>query len=183
MRSFIAIDMENEEILQALKELSRVEADIKLVRPENLHITLKFLGEIPEDKIEDICRAMEASFSGYAPFEVSLEGMGAFPSLKYIRVIWIGFGENRERLIEMQEALEGNLKGLGFRPEKRGFDPHLTLGRVKSPRGKEELRDFLTNNRGRRFGPFLVDRVKLKKSVLTPKGPVYSTLKEVLLEA
>ncbi len=178
MRSFIAVDIKNEKIEAAAGELRKVKADVKAVEPQNLHLTLKFLGEIPEDAIEKIYAAMQASLKSFQPFEVSLRGIGTFPSLKYMRVVWIGIKEGREKLLEMQRSLEASLKELNFKPESR-FDPHLTIGRVKSPRGKEELKDFVLRHANADFGSAFVDRVELKKSVFTPKGPIYSTVRVV----
>lgn len=176
MRSFIAVDIKNEKIEAAVEELRKVKADVKVVEPQNLHLTLKFLGEIPEDVIEKIYAAMQASLKSFQPFSVSLRSIGVFPNLKYMRVVWIGFKEGREKLIELQHSLDANLRKLNFKPENR-FDPHLTIGRVKSPRGKEELKNFVLKHKDTDFGSAVIDKVELKKSVLTPKGAVYSTVK------
>lgn len=181
MRSFIAIDIRNEKVEEILEELRGIETGVKVVRPENLHITLKFLGEVAEGRINDIYSAMEDSFNPFEPFEVLLQGVGVFPSLKYMRVIWAGFKENGERIIEMQHKLDEGLARLNFKTEKR-FDPHLTLARVKSPRGKEELQDFVQRHKNTELGTFTVEKVELKKSVLTPKGPMYSTVREYELK-
>jgi len=176
MRSFIAVDIKNEKVEAAVEELKKVKADVKVVEPQNLHLTLKFLGEIPEDVIEKICVAMQESFKSFQPFNISLRSIGVFPSLKYMRVVWVGFEDGRKNLIEMQRSLDANLIGLKFKPENR-FDPHLTIGRVKSQRGKEELKNFVLKHKDADFGSAVVDKVELKKSVLTPKGPIYSTVK------
>lgn len=180
MRSFIAVDIKDEKVEAAVEELTKVKADVKIVEPQNLHLTLKFLGEIPEDVIEKIHAAMQASLKSFQPFEVSLRSIGVFPSLKYMRVVWVGFREGREKLIQMQRSLDANLRELNFKPEQR-FDPHLTIGRVKSQRGKEELRNFVLKHEDTDFGSALVDKVELKKSVLTPKGPIYSMVRVVEL--
>lgn len=176
MRSFIAIGFSNEKIEEVLRELAGVQADIKLVEPQNTHITLKFLGEIDEARVEEIYRAMKKSFEPFSKFNVSIQGLGAFPSTNYMRVVWAGFKDNREKLIELQRALDSNLSLLNFKKEKR-FEPHLTIGRVKSRRGKEELKAFVLKHRDTDFGSFSVDKIELKKSTLTPKGPIYSTVK------
>lgn len=180
MRCFIAVDVDNSLINPFLEELLEVGAALRPVKPENIHLTLRFLGEVPDDSIEGIKKAMDDSFSDFEPFETSLEGTGAFPSMNYMRVVWIGMKENRERLIEMQKALDKNLIPLGFDPDKR-FHPHLTLARVKSQMGKGKLKAFLSKNQERSFGKLKVDSVKLKKSVLSPKGPTYSTVGETKL--
>jgi len=180
MRCFVAVDVDNSLVCSFIEELSKVDAALKVVKPENLHLTLKFLGEIPEDSIDGILKAMDSSFSDFGSFEVPIYGTGAFPSLDYMRVVWVGLQENRERLIEMQSAIDRALVPLGFTAEKR-FHAHLTLARVKSQKGKRQLKEFLFENRERSFGNFIVDSVQLKKSVLTPKGPIYSTLGQTKL--
>ncbi|MEE8167648.1 MAG: RNA 2',3'-cyclic phosphodiesterase [Candidatus Hydrothermarchaeales archaeon] len=180
MRSFIAVALRNEKIQDVLEELRAVKADTKVVKPENLHLTLNFLGEIPQEKIDDIYDVMKNSLKT-SPFNVDLHGLGAFPSVKRIRVIWVGFRENADKFIQMNCDLEENLERLGFKREYR-FHPHLTIARVKSPRGKEELQALLEKYKDVNFGVLHVSKVELKKSVLTPKGPIYSTLREVTLE-
>lgn len=180
MRSFIAIEMRNEKVEAAVEELKKVKADVRVVEPQNLHLTLKFLGEISENSVEKIYTAMQLSLKSFQPFSVSLRSVGVFPSLKYMRVVWVGFKDGREKLIEMQRSLEPNLRELNFKPENR-FDPHLTIGRVKSQRGKEELKNFVLSHADTDFGSVAVDKVELKKSVLTPKGPIYSAVREARL--
>ena len=189
MRCFIAIDI-NESVRGAIgglqlklrRQSGLDQPEVKWPLPESIHLTLKFLGEVPDESIDGIKKAMDDSFSGFGPFEASLEGTGAFPSANYMRVVWVGMKENSERLIEMQKALDENLAQLGFAREKRRFHPHLTIARVKSQKGKEKLKMFINKNKERSFGKLKVDSVKLKKSVLSPKGPVYSTVGETKLK-
>jgi 2'-5' RNA ligase len=180
MRCFIAVNVDNPLVSSFIDELSEVGAALRLVKPENLHLTLKFLGEVEEDSIDDVQKAMDESLVGFGPFEVSLHGTGAFPSQNYMRVVWVGMQKNRERLIELQKAIDENLVPLGFAREKR-FHPHLTLARVKSQKGKAGLKAFISKNQERLFGKLKVGSVKLKKSVLSPKGPIYSTIGETKL--
>lgn len=178
MRAFIAIDVniENDRISRVLDCLKAIEG-VRVVGRENLHITLKFLGEIEEGRIDGIHDAMIASFKGYVPFEISLEGVGAFPRPDHARVVWVGVKRNGDRIVEMQKRLDRNLSRLGFKKEGR-FHPHVTVARVKSRRGKNELKDFILQHRDEKFGVLMVDKIELKKSVLTPKGAVYSVIKE-----
>ncbi|MEE8359156.1 MAG: RNA 2',3'-cyclic phosphodiesterase [Candidatus Hydrothermarchaeales archaeon] len=180
MRSFIAIEMESEAINSIRDQLRSANADIKFVEPGNLHLTLKFLGEIKDDLVDDIHNRMEESFKDFSRFEVQLRGVGVFPSLRYIKVVWVGIEENKEKLAKMQESLEDNISNLGFKKEGR-FKPHLTIGRVKSPRNKDKLAEIITTMKDKEVDKIKVDRVILKKSVLTPKGPIYTTLREVML--
>ncbi len=180
MRSFIAVDINNQRLLEALDELARTRADIKLVKPENLHMTMKFLGEIPGDKAEAVAMAMERSLVEFKAFDVTLRGLGAFPTIKRPRVIWAGFALNGEKFVAMNKVLEEKLSELGFQREER-FHPHLTLARTRSSRGKEELTALLERWKDADLGGFRVAAVELKKSTLTPKGPIYSTVRKVEL--
>ncbi len=180
MRSFIAIEMESEAINSIRDQLRSANADIKFVEPGNLHLTLKFLGEIKDNLVDDIHNRMEESFKDFSRFEVQLRGVGVFPSLRYIKVVWVGIEENKEILAKMQESLGDNILNLGFKKEGR-FKPHLTIGRVKSPRNKDKLAEIITTMKDKEIDKIKVDRVILKKSVLTPKGPIYTTLREVML--
>ena len=175
MRCFIAVEMSNDEVLGCLRELGKVGAALRLVSPENLHLTLKFLGEVKEELIPEVSAFMEEPLHDFEPFNTTLKGLGTFPSLSSMRVVWVGVKTNRDKLIEMQRSLDKSLVKLGFRRDKR-FDPHLTIARVKSPTEKDKLRSFITTQRDRNFGEVRVEKVELKKSVLTPRGPIYTTI-------
>ncbi len=181
MRTFIAIDIRNDRISRVLGELKAIDG-VKTVEHENLHLTLKFLGEIDERQIDGIHKAMAASLQGHVPFEISLEGAGAFPKLNSIRVVWVGVEKNRDLIIEIQKRLEQNLSKLGFKKDRR-FHPHITIARVKSRKRKDGLKDFILRHQDERFGDFMINKIKLKKSILTPKGPIYSSIREVELQA
>ena len=179
MRAFISADIGAlPGIVKVLDDLKNTDADLKLVEPENIHLTLKFLGEIDEKMVDEIAGVMEKSVKEVSPFRIKLRGVGVFPSMDYMRVVWIGI-ENAEKLGIIVGRLENDLSNLGFKKEKRRFSPHMTIGRVKSPRNKEILQNFLKENREKDFGELEVKCIRLKKSVLTPKGPEYSTVKEV----
>lgn len=182
MRAFISVDMGAlPGIVTILDDLKNTNADLKIVEPENVHLTLKFLGEIDEKMIDRIAGVMEESVRELSPFRIKLMGVGAFPSMNYMRVVWIGLKE-AEKLGVIAERLENNLAVLGFRKEKRSFSPHVTVGRIKSQKNKDVLQNFLKKNVDNDFGEFDVKCIRLKKSVLTPKGPLYSTVKEIFLQ-
>ncbi len=171
MRCFVAIDMSTPSVEACLESLKNLGAPIRVVAPENLHVTLKFFGEIREDSVPGITAAMDRALAGFKPFEASLKGLGVFPSTKFMRVLWVGITNGR--IVEMQRALDSEFHKLGFPREKR-FHPHITLARIKSPRGLGKVRDFLRRHADEEYGTVSVDRVELKKSVLTPEGPIYS---------
>jgi len=181
IRSFIAFDIDDEQIIKRFSEgqqmLVRTGADLKLVKPENIHITMRFLGNITPPMVDSIHEAMrKVSFS---PFNVEIRGLGAFPKLQYARVIWAGIRKGAEQLSNIFNQLEPKLHELGFKPDPKGFSPHLTIVRVKSGRKKAELMRCLKDSVDYEFGVLKAECLRLKRSVLTPKGPIYSTLKEV----
>lgn len=180
IRSFIAFDIDDASVLGRIGELQRLlvesGADLKLVKPENVHITVRFLGNITlgmVDRVYDVIRKVE-----FAPFDVKIHGIGAFPKLRYPRVLWAGITEGAEELRKIFGQLEPSLRGLGFAPDTRGFSPHLTIARVRSGRNKMELIDCLSKYVDFDFGVVRAECLKLKRSDLTPKGPIYSTLRE-----
>jgi 2'-5' RNA ligase len=166
IRSFIAFDIRSNHVLDRLAKVQRLlaqtGADLKLVEPQNIHVTVRFLGNITIAKAEKIFAEMKEV--DFTPFNVLIKGLGAFPNPRYSRVVWAG--------------LEKRLISLGFASDSRGFNPHLTIARVRSGRSKVRLADFIVENANYEFGSIKADCLLLKKSVLTPRGPIYSTLKE-----
>jgi 2'-5' RNA ligase len=181
IRSFIAFDIENELVLKKITEmqnlLAKTGADLKLVEPKNIHVTLRFLGNISPDMAEKIF--LEMKKVQFAPFDIKLQGLGAFPNVRYPRVVWAGMTQGAEQLRSIFNQLEPRLRSLGFQPDPKGFSPHLTIARVKSGRNKAELAKFLIENANYEYGIIKAECLRLKRSDLTPKGPIYSTLKEV----
>ncbi|MCD6476569.1 MAG: RNA 2',3'-cyclic phosphodiesterase [Candidatus Aenigmarchaeota archaeon] len=171
MRCFIGIDISDdlkEKIAKIQKRFSNF--DIKLVEKENLHINLIFLGDIENDKIDLIKKIMNKI--SLKPFKVNINGAGAFPSLDYIRVVWLNI-EPKENIIEMYNLLKEGLKQLGFSEEK-SYVPHLTIGRVKSNRNKDKLTSLIKEQSY--IGEMEISSIILFKSNLTPNGPVYEKL-------
>lgn len=180
-RAFISIDVEpSEKMVRFHSELKGVNAQVKLVNLDITHLTLKFLGDTKEDLVPKITELMEASVEGIEPFEIQFRDTGAFPNLGHMKVVWIGVG-SIEKMKLIADFLNDELAALGFKKEKRRFSPHLTLGRVKGGRNKDKLAEVITNWRGEDFGSMQVNRISLKKSVLGPQGPTYSTVHEVEL--
>ncbi|MEM2868867.1 MAG: RNA 2',3'-cyclic phosphodiesterase [Thermoplasmata archaeon] len=179
-RAFIAVEVGDRPSFRKLaEELASSGADLKLVEPGNLHITLKFLGDTEEASVDGIHEAMKRSVGGVAPFELSFRGTGAFPDMNYIRVVWVGLS-GTEPLAEIARRLDEELAPLGM-VDRGGFTPHMTLARVKSRRGRERIQEILRARASEDFGSMRVERVKLKKSVLGRAGPVYSDVREVAL--
>lgn len=181
-RAFIAVELdEGFRARELLPELERTGADIKLVEPPNIHATLKFLGETSEDLVERIVGVMEEMAKGISPFEVRFHGTGAFPNPRSIRVVWVGV-QGAEPLGRMARSLDDGLEPLGFPKEARGFSPHITLGRVRTPRRWGSLPALLERYADTDFGGMRIERIALKKSVLGPRGPAYTTVCEVELK-
>ena len=181
IRSFIAFDIDNELVIRRFSEvqgiLTNTGADLKLVKPQNIHITMRFLGNISPRMVDPIHKEMnEVPFT---PFDVDIRGLGAFPNLRHVRVVWAGIRKGAEELRNVFEQLEPRLRRLGFKPDRRGFSPHLTLVRVRTGRHKTELIRSIEDLANYEFGIVKADSLKLKKSVLMPRGPIYSTLREV----
>ncbi|MBW9223184.1 RNA 2',3'-cyclic phosphodiesterase [Methanothermococcus sp. SCGC AD-155-E23] len=169
MRCFLAIEL-SEEIVEGLEDLKRnfrIEG-IKLVERENLHITVKFLGEIGEETVEDI-KGMDLSLE---PVESRIGGLGTFPNENYIRVIWVG-ASNLEPLFE---EVDRRLEDLNFKRE-REYIPHITIGRVKFLKNKRLLKERIRKYRDVDIGTLYVESIVLMKSTLTRSGPIYEVLK------
>jgi 2'-5' RNA ligase len=180
-RGFIAIDIGSfPKIVQFENEIKNTGANIKLVEPENIHITLKFLGDTNDEHIDRIGEIINNAVKETDSFEIQLKGTGIFPNENYIKVIWIGI-KNGEQIRKIAKKIDEQISELGFEREKREFSAHLTIARVKSAKNKEKILQIIEKYRDIEFCSFKVDSIKLKKSELTPKGPIYSTLKEVKL--
>jgi 2'-5' RNA ligase len=181
IRSFFAFDIEDQTIIRRLTEvqamLTNTGADLKLVKPQNIHLTIRFLGDIHPPMVDAIYEEMkQLSFS---PFTAELEGIGAFPKPNYPRVVWAGIRKGAKELTDVFEQLEPRLRGLGFKPDTKGFSPHLTIARVRTGRNKAGLAELIRELEDYEFGTIKVECLRLKKSDLTPRGPIYSNLREV----
>lgn len=181
IRSFIAFDVNNESMLRRFSEvqgtLLDTGANLKLVKPQNIHITMRFLGNIAPHMVNSIHEEMKTV--SFTSFDVEIKGLGAFPKLRHARVVWAGIRKGADELKNIFDQLEPKLQGLGFRPDRKGFSPHLTIARVKTGRNKAELAGCVQDLAEYEFGVVRADCLRLKKSVLTPRGPIYSTLMEV----
>lgn len=181
IRSFIAFDIESAQVLERIthmqKILTETHADLKFVEPKNIHITIRFLGNITPHMVDRVYESMKKV--KFEPFEVKIQGIGAFPNTRYPRVLWAGIREGAEQLRSIFHQLEPQLRILGFAPDPKGFSPHLTIARVKSGRNKAELAKQVEENINYDFGTVKAECLRLKRSDLTPKGPIYSTLREV----
>ena len=180
IRCFVAVECNNEDMIRRFidvqRRLERTGADLKLVEPENIHMTLKFLGDTEPSRVEEVSRVIEEM--KIEPFDMKVEGVGVFPHPGHVRIVWAGVKNGSEHLIEMFKKLEEKLSDIGFKKERRDLHPHLTICRVRSGRNKEHLVEEINHLRDEEFGALHVDKFVLKKSELTPKGPIYTNIAE-----
>lgn len=184
MRTFIAIELP-ESVKSSLSELQRelkaCRADIRWVKPDNIHLTLKFLGDTDEKTVNKIVEAVKGACGGFSRFTVVIKGVGVFPDMRVPKVLWVGAAEN-DSLSGLQKAVEEALAKLGFPSEKRRFRPHLTLGRFKSSFGKEGLYDKMEKLKDVSAGAIEVSSIYLIKSELTSSGAEYTQIADIELK-
>lgn len=190
VRAFIAIELPQAAIegLSALREMvqPREHPFVKWVDPGGIHLTLTFLGNVPQERVPRIAAAMEEGASGASPLRLHLGGMGAFPNLRRPRVVWVAVEGDVDRLAALKKGIDQALVPLGFRPEARPFTPHLTLGRVRegaTPAEQQRLGQVVSGTEYRVDVSMEVGEVSLMRSRLTPAGAIYSRLAAVALGA
>ena len=182
IRSFLAIEVENvllDKIYDIEKDFKSIDANIKYVSTNNMHFTLKFFGNIDEGMIDKISYSIEKVLENYKPFEIDICGSGAFPNENRIKVIWIGI-KNNSNLKSLQKDLDVSFNRLGFELE-RNYVSHLTIGRMKNAKNKDLVQDKIEKYHNYEIGKMTVSSIVLKKSTLTPKGPIYENIKEFAL--
>ncbi len=180
IRSFVAVDLPS----SMRKDIGAIQREIateglRIVRPELVHVTLKFLGDVPEERIDKVVEALRSV--KIAPFDAKLKGMGAFPG-RSVRVVWLGLEGN---FPELYQAVEKALGHFGFECDDRGFSPHVTLARVNRPSSdiSRLLAPKIAMYKDIDLGQFHVDRFLLKKSTLTRGGPIYEDIAEFPLSS
>ena len=180
-RSFISIDLEDRQVLSRiasiLSSLQALGGDLKPVEEENVHLTLKFLGNVSTARLAEVKSSLKQLT--FPSFTAEIRGAGAFPNLKHMNVIWVGVNEGWTQVEQIYEQVEKLLSGIGFRRENRPFSPHITVARVRSGRNRDEIAHFLRRLGDETFGKITVNKVRLKQSILLSSGPKYSTLLEV----
>ena len=182
MRVFIAIDID-EAIKKGLVDLqselrSKIDikkSDAKWVNPENVHLTLKFLGEIKDEQVVDVCNITKDVAGRHNSFDIDVETVGHFGG-RSARVLWVGVGETCDQLLALQEDLEGQLASAGWPRENRKFSGHLTLCRVRNSKAGFKLAQLTEEYKDFKIGTMPADSVCVYQSQLTPKGPIYTVL-------
>lgn len=188
IRAFIAVELPQE----VKKELAELETQLKKnspsvvrwVDPNNIHITLKFLGEIPQESIDELMLAMEEGAKWVKAFNLEVSGVGAFPNMDRAQVVWVGVRGDLAQISQLQKKIEANTEQLGFPRESRGFTPHLTVGRVRSEASfneRQRLGKLLVETRFTAKNKIMVNAVNLMRSQLTSNGAIYTCLGSVKL--
>ena len=186
IRAFIAIELNSdtqEGLARIQSELRSARADVKWVKPQNIHLTLKFLGNIDSSQAEKIKQILDEIGNKFKSFESDLNELGAFPKPNSPRVIWVGMQKGKDQVISIVNDLENKISEIGILREDRTFHPHVTLGRLRSPHNRSGLVEFLEKNKTIPPLNFTADKIVLFKSTLTPQGPIYEPLAQVSLKA
>lgn len=185
MRLFIALPLETgveEQLGNTISLMKQKGGSVKWVAPQNIHLTVKFLGDTEESLVDRIKEQIDTAASDYEPVRSRIDRVGAFPNLRRPRVIWAGLAEGIEALAQIAADIDGRMHSLGWEKETRRFKPHLTLGRVRDSRDLENLAAFIKDYEMAEL-PFTFDRLVLFKSTLMPRGPIYDRLYETVLGA
>jgi len=188
MRCFIAIDIDENnraalgDLQQQLKSKVDVKkSDVKWVKPENIHLTLKFLGEIGDEQVVDVCNIVKDVAGRNDSFELDIESVGHFGG-RSARILWVGTGKGRENLLQLQKGIEQQLASAGWPPENRAFSGHLTLCRIRNSKAGIKLAQVAEQYSDFKVGVMPADSVSVYQSELTPTGPIYTVLGDYKLQ-
>jgi len=186
MRLFVAVNFTDEarkKLGFLIRELRHLPSDLKWVDDANLHLTIQFLGNVPEDQVSALVNVMQHSVNGIYPFRLDLGGVGVFPSAERPRVFWMGISGNTAILFRLQRQVQEGLSKIGFMPEKRRFSPHLTLARVRSVAGFPDVlkRAEMLAGKNEIICSEKICSIELMLSELSPKGPNYYVLSRIQL--
>lgn len=179
IRSFVAILLNDEVRAAIAAEIARLRPlgpRVSWVAPPNLHLTLKFLGELPPETLEQVKEALTEAVAGATPFSLHFYGLGAFPGMVRPRVLWVGVDEGGQAAQALHARVEAALTRRGFAREERPFSAHLTLGRVREPRGLAQLQQAMERDARMDFGRLEVRALSLMRSDLSPSGSRYAEL-------
>ncbi len=182
LRTFLALPLDEtiiEKLVEVQRSLASAGARVRWVKPENLHLTIKFLGDVTDEQLSDVCQAAEESARRVEPFKFSVVRVESVPPTGAMRMVWVGIDEQTGRLEKLHELLEESYAAMGFSKENRSFRPHLTLGRVKGGRNVKQLREAVSEIEETDFGIASVNKLIVFSSKLTPDGPVYSPMATV----
>jgi 2'-5' RNA ligase len=178
VRAFIAVNISDghrQRLAELLDSFRSLDVGVKWVVPENLHVTLKFLGDTDEKVLDDLYAAVRNALAGLRRFQLSLRGLGQFPNARSPRVVWVGINDGADSLRQLSKRVSEAVIPFGFETEKRKFSAHLTIGRVKHTKNISTLVDKLTSMEFE-TEPAVVSEVIFYQSTLRPQGPIYTPL-------
>jgi 2'-5' RNA ligase len=179
IRCFIALNLPSElkgRLAELEAQLKEAKADVGWVKPENIHLTLKFLGGVEEARIPLVKGAIQEGLREEGSLALAFVGLGVFPNPRYPRVVWVGVKGEPERLQKLQERLEQAMSEVGFPREARSFSPHITLGRMRSRQGAPSLMDLVGRLGEYELGSMKAESIELMRSQLHPAGAIYTVL-------
>ena len=186
IRTFIAVEIPPSVQTVAerqIEHLCRAGAEFRWVDPKKLHLTLRFLGNIRDTEIPELCQVVQQAVSSMEPIMVSVKGLGAFPNLTHPKVIWLGIGEGKSELQQLQRQVSVGLQKMGFPIESTEFRPHLTLGRIAgSSRLSDEVVEWIERHHDTEFGGFEIDQVIVFSSFLDKEGKTHTPMATIELD-
>ena len=177
IRAFLAIDLDDDlkpKINRIIKEFKQIDTKIKYVELTNLHLTLKFFGDIDTNGLKLLEDAIANVVSEFEPFKINISGCGSFPNNNHIKVIWVGI-EDDSILKDLHDKLDKEFARIGFDKDRK-FSTHLTIGRMKSAKNKDKVKSTIEEFSNFEIGEMEVSQISLKKSTLTPRGPIYEDI-------
>jgi len=180
IRAFIAIDLDpkiRQAIGQAQDCLKKLDCNIKWVKPENAHLTLKFLGDVKLKMIETVSEILTNIFRNTPSIPTELTELGAFPDMDHPRILWVGFKDDRHQLAQLTAVIETKLGKIGLKKDRKTYHPHITIGRTRAPKNLKLLTGAMSNYKLPGGSAQTIKSAVLYKSALTPQGPIYETLK------
>lgn len=185
LRLFIACKL-NKDIMEKCAEIQKnikdLNLDVKWVSSENMHITLKFLGPVKPEHLENLSQKLQLVARNHICFDMAIENIGVFPTLGNPKVIWIGSGKGSDKIMLLEKDIESALKDFNMPKEEKIFNAHITLGRLKTSKNKDKLADFIEKNKYLFIAKMEIKYFTLFQSQLTAKGPIYSDLKTFMLK-
>jgi len=184
VRTFVAIMLDgslHRTLTEVVERFASSKASVKWVAPENTHVTLKFLGNVDEERLTEVYEACERAADGIGPIDLEMKAVGCFPGMKRPRVVWLGIEKGEEHVRELQQRVESELERMGFAREERTFTAHLTIGRVKGRKGISNLCRLLEEERNVFIGLMRAEKISIMKSKTLPTGPIYTELKAIPL--
>lgn len=181
VRAFLSIDIENQSVLSKIQKIQEkldlTAAKMKIVRSEDIHFTLRFFGDTPLHRLEQIKACLNRI--EIDPFEIEIAGVGSFPNNRKPRIIWIGVTKNASEVLKLKNEIDSSLIEIGYQPEKREYTPHATIARVRFVKDSKQIAGNLGYLVDEVAGTMSVTKIKMMKSTLSPSGPIYETLWDI----